>query len=169
MPEYLLPCTCGQSVRVSNKDAGQGVRCACGKMLDVPTLRGLATLERADAALAARPRAWGPRQQAVFALVLLTLAAAGMAGYLAIGLPVAPEPPELPEIHENSPLADVYAVYEDAKKGLGEPPPSLLPEEISIVNERAMKLWGIKIALAVACCGAVAIGAALLSGRRQKR
>ena len=45
--QFLLPCSCGQKVRVGNAQAGAGVRCVCGKSLTVPTLRGLRELESA--------------------------------------------------------------------------------------------------------------------------
>ena len=44
---FLLPCACGQKVRVGKAQAGQAVRCACGKSLNVPTLRGMRELESA--------------------------------------------------------------------------------------------------------------------------
>src|SRR3954466_947072 len=44
---YLLPCTCGQKVRIANAQAGGKVACGCGKSLAVPTLRGLRELELA--------------------------------------------------------------------------------------------------------------------------
>jgi hypothetical protein len=45
MPEYLLPCSCGQKVRVATAQAGGVVGCTCGQSLAVPTLRGLKALE----------------------------------------------------------------------------------------------------------------------------
>ena len=66
---YLLPCNCGQKVRVGKAQAGQAVLCGCGQQLNVPTLRGLRELEVAPAeatvAKAARP-AWSPARGAAF-------------------------------------------------------------------------------------------------------
>ena len=67
---FLLPCACGQKVRVGKAQAGQAVRCACGKSLSVPTLRGMRELETApqDGNLA-KPRkaaAWSPWHGAAF-------------------------------------------------------------------------------------------------------
>jgi len=69
---YLLPCTCGESVRVSRAQAGQDVACSCGKALKVPTLRGLRDLEPAasDAASQAT-RVWTPIHGVLFASGLL--------------------------------------------------------------------------------------------------
>ena len=47
--QYLLPCQCGQKLPVDASQAGLRVRCACGAEPQVPTLRGLAALERATA------------------------------------------------------------------------------------------------------------------------
>lgn len=48
MPQhYLLPCSCGQKLRVAPAQAGGQVTCGCGKSLVVPTLRGLRALELA--------------------------------------------------------------------------------------------------------------------------
>jgi len=44
---YLLPCSCGQKIRVAPAQAGGQVSCGCGKSLTVPTLRGLRALEPA--------------------------------------------------------------------------------------------------------------------------
>src|SRR2546429_7064272 len=43
---YLLPCTCGQKVRVDAGQAGAKVPCACGQQLTVPTFRALRELEQ---------------------------------------------------------------------------------------------------------------------------
>lgn len=44
---YLLPCSCGQKLRVAAAQAGGEVACDCGRRLTVPTLRGLRELEPA--------------------------------------------------------------------------------------------------------------------------
>jgi hypothetical protein len=65
---YLLPCECGQKVRVGRAQAGQSVACTCGKSLSVPTLRGLGVLEAAPAEVKpeAAGRTWSPWQGAAF-------------------------------------------------------------------------------------------------------
>jgi hypothetical protein len=66
---YLLPCGCGQKVRVGKAEAGQAVVCGCGQRLNVPTLRGLRNLELAPAeaitSKLARP-AWSPARGIAF-------------------------------------------------------------------------------------------------------
>src|SRR5487761_135342 len=74
---YLLPCRCGKKIEVDAHQSGLVVRCACGAQQPVPTLRGLAVLERTEAAsLPSAPAAsgWGPRQGLVFlGLVVIAL------------------------------------------------------------------------------------------------
>ena len=76
--QYLLPCQCGQKLPVDASQAGLRIRCVCGAQPQVPTLRGLATLERAIASSAGpRARSWGPRQAVAFlGLSIFTVAAA---------------------------------------------------------------------------------------------
>ncbi len=51
MTQYLLPCDCGAEIPVSRSQAGMSVPCpACGKSLDVPTIRNLANLKPAPVA-----------------------------------------------------------------------------------------------------------------------
>jgi hypothetical protein len=42
---YLVPCTCGKTVRVRARQAGEQVTCACGAAVNVPTIRGLKQLQ----------------------------------------------------------------------------------------------------------------------------
>lgn len=42
--DRLLRCACGRDLIVSNSQAGQEMACTCGKIVAVPTLRGLAAL-----------------------------------------------------------------------------------------------------------------------------
>lgn len=64
---YLLPCSCGQKVRVANAQAGGQVACRCGNRLAVPTLRGLRELEPAPADVQAVKPGWSPLHGAFFA------------------------------------------------------------------------------------------------------
>jgi hypothetical protein len=73
MPQYLLPCSCGEKVRVEPAQAGGLVACTCGQSLTVPTLRGLRALEEAPADVAnlRGGRRWGPVQGALFSIGLV--------------------------------------------------------------------------------------------------
>ncbi len=47
--DRLLSCECGRELRVSRSQAGQEIKCDCGKIVPVPTLRGLSELPLANA------------------------------------------------------------------------------------------------------------------------
>lgn len=47
--EYLLSCGCGRKIPVSRSQAGQELKCECGESLQIPTLRGFASLPVAPA------------------------------------------------------------------------------------------------------------------------
>jgi len=61
---YLLPCTCGEKLRIDASQAGIDVPCRCGKVVKAPTLRGLSQLERVEEAVTATPAPeWGTRHR----------------------------------------------------------------------------------------------------------
>ncbi len=79
---YLLPYSCGKKIEVDGGQAGLTARCSCGAEVPVPTMRGLATLERVEprALPSQRPRAdWGTRQGIIF-LGLVIIFAASIGG-----------------------------------------------------------------------------------------
>ena len=80
---YLLACNCGKKLPVEAPQAGQMVRCACGESLEVPTIRGLAKLERAEqpAPTKTGPR-WGPREGLLLLGVVISVLALMTAGVL---------------------------------------------------------------------------------------
>ena len=169
MSEYLLPCSCGQKVPVSARHAGQTVRCTCGAELDVPTLRGLRELETAGSPTVSARRAWGNRQRVVFLLAVASLVAFAVAGFLALRIPPKIEPPPAIEINQESPMTQVFAAYDELKRGLGVAPPALNLYERQAAQRREMLMWGVRIALALGGIGAVATVAVLLSGKSEKR
>jgi hypothetical protein len=171
MSSFLLPCACGQRMKVSTAQAGQSIRCACGAQLEVPTLRGLRALpqanERGDGQRATA-RAWSNRHRVAFLLVLASLCSLAASGYLAAKLPAAPivlTPQEIATRFTSSSPAQVYEVYQDLRKGL----PSTASGQISINDQRRFILWEIVIALAVSGLGLAASTGILLKGRKQNR
>jgi len=75
--EYYLPCDCGKRVIVSVGDAGETVRCLCGKELDVPRLRDLRELEPRETV--SPDREWNKPQAVVFTV-------GGLISAISIGL-----------------------------------------------------------------------------------
>ncbi len=89
---YLVPCDCGEETVVQPRQAGQEVRCACGKSLSVPTMLEMAKLQRSEAPPDphGRSTAWGWRQS----VVLLGVAVAVLT--VIIGIHVGPSRPTPP-------------------------------------------------------------------------
>jgi hypothetical protein len=169
MSDYLLPCTCGKKLGVTKSQAGQTVRCACGKELEVPTLRGLSALERVGTPGAAPNKSWNNRHRVAFLLAIAALVGVLTAGYLTIDLP-APLPEfEMVEVDEMTPFSNVMAVYEELKKGIEGAVPPITAEMRAMEREREMKLWGIRVALTAAGCAAIAALAVQLSSGGRKR
>src|SRR5437899_105389 len=76
---YLLPCSCGQRIRVGIAQAGGQVVCTCGKKLRIPTMRGLRELQPApaDTISGVMPR-WTLWHGVVFASALLIVLLGGV-------------------------------------------------------------------------------------------
>src|SRR5947209_2018237 len=71
---YLLPCQCGEKLQVDASESGLIMKCGCGASLEVPTMRGLAQLERVTVEESAAPsRGWGgaQRSMAIGALIAI--------------------------------------------------------------------------------------------------
>jgi hypothetical protein len=70
---YLLPCQCGERFQVDASESGLVMTCRCGARLEVPTMRGLAKLEKVVVEDAAPGSTWGGshRGMVIGALVLL--------------------------------------------------------------------------------------------------
>ena len=76
--QYLLPCACGEKLRVAPAQAGGQVTCGCGQCLTVPTLRGLKALELApDKTPAPAAPGWSTIHGLIFSISLV-VAASGL-------------------------------------------------------------------------------------------
>lgn len=132
--QYLLPCTCGQKLTISPSQAGGQVACSCGKVLSVPTLRGLRELDAAPTAAPVQAKAgWSPLHGVFFAGGLV-VAAIGVV-YLAMhGLQYtqikgfnltqdftpAVVSSEMARIDALTPLKALEEWHENIEHGLGE-------------------------------------------------
>ncbi len=81
---YAIPCSCGASVPVEIRQAGETVNCQCGKALDVPKLRDLRRLQPlAESQPVKRPASWSVLQGSLFVVGLCALVlSAGSAYYV---------------------------------------------------------------------------------------
>ena len=89
---YLLPCSCGQKIPVEPRQAGQEIRCDCGASLEVPTMLGMAALEKAPSEPSHTPPSapWGIRQGIVLLGTVIVLLALGMVIPLHLTRPALP-------------------------------------------------------------------------------
>lgn len=175
--QYLIPCSCGQKVRVDAAQAGGHTSCACGQRLSVPTLRGLKQLEVAPALAAAPASGWSSTQGAVFstgltvALIAAVVAAVILVQYLRVSPFTTDQSTRINalEAHQIDHLsaADAVQVFRDWQaEGLGVPHTPGWIEARQVAD--AMRLQML-IAGGVAGVGILAaIGAALLGPSRGK-
>lgn len=130
MSKYLLPCECGQAIAVDASQAGQRIACECGKLLDVPTLRGVRELEPAPetAPNSRRAAEWNSSRGMIFAGSLILFVIGAAVSYLGYeGLRTAPNITRADEteafdntIDEMS-LDEVYETWKGIREqGLGE-------------------------------------------------
>ena len=89
---YLLPCACGDKREVDQTQAGLTVRCHCGAELVVPTMRGLAKLERATPGVTVPARTWNRRKGVLFLGACITLVSLAVLAFLRTRAPVDPQP-----------------------------------------------------------------------------
>ncbi len=92
---YLLPCSCGQKLAVSPRQAGQPVTCLCGNVLEVPPLNELRTLEpvapdagpKGSESRRGERSAWSGRQAGLFLGVVLLCTSVPWAAWLELSKP----------------------------------------------------------------------------------
>jgi len=171
MAEYLLPCACGQKLRVTTAQAGRQIACACGKPLSVPTLRGLAQLQPAPALTSGHTSAgWSPVHGALFAsgLVAAGIGVAVIAlclfryaqihgSYFAVDRTADVLKVSDTEINSLTPVQalDTWS-KEIIEGGLGEPqpPPWVVAKDKIAQYQRWMTVSGCLVALGVALSAA---------------
>ena len=158
--QYLLPCPdCGQNLKVELSQAGETVGCACGRGVDVPTMRGLRQLPiveetraAAEAEAQAQSRQWGPRQGLILIGALILLAGLAAAVYF---MRTYPEPAytrdEVAEITsqqiQDSPLTKTWIYWKDLEENgitAAPTPPELdFAERVALANQRLAIAFGV--------------------------
>lgn len=115
--KYLLPCSCGLEVAIEPSQAGGKAQCACGKQLDVPTMREIAALERIDTggeAKTSRP-AWSLRHGLILLGSVLIVCGLAPSLYLYV---TRPRPLDFDQLT----IAQVWHFWEDLRLGVDRPP-----------------------------------------------
>lgn len=159
--KYLLPCSCGLEVAVELSQAGEKVQCACGRQLDVPTMREITALEPIDAgeeAQASLPT-WGLRHGLLVLGAVLIVCGLAPSVYLYVN---RPRPMELDYLS----VGQVWQVWEELRQGVDRSP---FPDQQFYVQQMQwlhITLSGLAVVWAV---GIVCVLAALLTTRGSRR
>jgi hypothetical protein len=163
MSQYRLPCTkddCGGSTIVDVSQAGLTVPCSkCGTSLEVPTIRGLAQLERVVTETPEQvQRKWGVPQS------LMTIGAVMLVGFLVLALwllMMSPAPPsggdyQAPKtLTVESSFGELYQAWNEVQSGLRYVDSFEIREYRR--RQEARTYWGIA-SLVIAALGGVVIG-----------
>jgi hypothetical protein len=193
---YLVPCRCGQKIPVEKAQAGEILRCACGKKVEIPTLMGLKSLQRtadapavrstqspasAKSARADRSRrisqpasrsGWGAWERVAFLGALVTVVALIAVGFILRRWPIAPYSDIDPHLIRDSVLraspADTWTLWFDLQAiGLSEVHPRVQAGYAMAIEQSRFDL---RIAIICLAAGLVIAVSALVIGRlRRKR
>ena len=125
---YLVPCSCGEQLKVEATQAGLSVTCRCGAATELPTLAGLRQYPLAETEAEPSPKGtWGARQ-GLLALGLMLIAASFLAMLLAyLGRPreveiPAPDHEELRRQASQFSPTEAWEVWKSMPRELeGEP------------------------------------------------
>ena len=162
-PRYLIECSCGEKIAVGAGQAGQEVRCDCGRAVQVPLLRelrGLPTVAAADPDRAKTSPSPRPRVLAllVFCGVLGTVLSLLLSGVLLFARSQM-DPSWTHEaqrdydgqIIDSLPADEMFNAWHDLRhEGLGEKQPTI--HMLNRGSHAAMgKLLRWTLAAAVAC------------------
>ena len=166
--DYLLPCTCGRTHRISSRQAGSTLTCSCGANLEVPTMREMGRLEPAAATTAVRHKPWGLRQGLMF--LGLVIAGVGFVAGCYFSLIVMPSPQEtdVPQgwIDALAP-AQAWQIWGDFRHGMprGKPDPLLA----HLIGQRDQAERGVHFAWTVIALGGMMAAGGFLVPRTKLR
>jgi hypothetical protein len=163
--DYLLPCTCGRTHRVSSSQAGSAIACPCGAKLEVPTMRELKKLEPAAAGAPSRQRTWGLPQGLLFlGMVLVGLGVLAGSYFSLIVMPAPGESDVAPEQLAKMPPDLAIAYWNSLQQGM----PTYVPADIAeLMREKYVAERGVQGSLMAIALGG-AISAAGIVARRFK-
>jgi hypothetical protein len=173
---YLLPCTCGERYQVDSSESGLVMKCRCGASLQVPTLRGLAQLEKVVLdEPAPRQQSWGGAQRGMAIGVVLVVVG------LAAGIYCTARPlPRPQDVFEPMQLVRL-GIFEDADARPSSPAEAMAlwrlvedqglyaapPKEVEKYQRaRRVVVWWRAVAYTATGVGIVVLGAFFLVDRR---
>ena len=111
--KYLLPCECGERLRITTAEAGETVTCpSCGAELSVPSLSELKWLEPADRPMRRRRTArWDARKAWMTVGLVISV---GSLLVMAVLWAVRPRPPDTSQLT----LLDSWSYWMALRQGL---------------------------------------------------
>ncbi len=178
---YVLSCTCGSKIPVHRSQAGSRVECAeCGKVLEIPTIRGFSDLEiegesSSSDSLVKRPRRWTTLKGSIAAICfVLALVGLGRSGLYAYFRWMNPTPfSESDMLREAQQVAAEFTPAETwdtwtflQESGLGQkknPPPALIAKRLLETQDISMTRWA-----AAGMVGLFGLLASILLGNRNR-
>ncbi len=159
--KYLLPCSCGQKIPVTKGQSGGQVACACGAMLDVPTLMELTALEPAEADNVSRDTSgrWGIRQRLILIGLIVFLMGLGPGVYVFGQRPAPPnqeiDPDRVQEQFDRlTPLGTWRVWHVFMETGLQR-----RTQNLNVAYEEALTTWWLRFGTSIAVAG---VGLALV-------
>lgn len=171
---FAIPCTCGTRVRVSAGQAGGRTTCGgCGRPLDVPRLRDLAT-HAADAEPGPAGSGWDAGRGMVFAGCAGVAGNAGGPRGRAPGGAIigrSPAPQAIRQSVAAAPIAAVHAAYtQAANEGLNRPPSAVevrLQQYSRLAKSLAAALWVVAVGGGLVALAGFALRSARGGSRRE--
>ena len=158
--KYLLFCSCGRSIPIETRHAGQSMQCECGAAVQAPTLREIAALPlAATEPAAAEPSAWGGSQRSVLVGAILLGAALAGGIFVLANRPISPFENITPEriqlqINKLSPMQSVVTLDQEKALGLIL---TRLPNETAYEKARAQYQSWLALVAAVGLAGAALV------------
>jgi hypothetical protein len=159
LPQFLVPCSCGQKLIVGANQAGELIHCRCGKTIEVPTLRELNRLERVvDRRAAPPPATWNKRKGLILLGVVIAVGALATAGFLELRRPPPMEAALLKRRVDHMTPAQAWGQWMQLSAGISQP---LSPVQAYYLDQNKIA-WNNWTNFFIASLSLAGIGALLL-------
>lgn len=164
--KYLLPCSCGEKIAIESTQAGQTVRCSCGKTLEAPTMQGIRQLEQSAEIVdeSAAASSIGGAAVGVALLGLIILLAGGSVTLWAYYT----QRPVMPDVDLMSPW-DTWPMWQNLREGVRIPEYAESPyHRFKKVYDQYMTVGYVIIGVGIVTL-VCALAIAIASGRSKHR